>query len=163
MVVKPKGFTTNFKKIQLNKSTKDKSAFFIKFYEESIPFHKFLGLKVLELKKGTVKMRFPLRPEFMGNIMSGHWHGGVLASALDAAGGMAAASLLTSVEDKLATLDIRVDYLKPHKGKALIVTGKVLRSGKSSIVTNLQAFDEESEELLADGRAVFSVRRASEK
>ena len=108
-------------------------------------------------------MRFPLRPELIGNVMSGHWHGGVLASALDASGGMAAASLLTSVEDKLATLDIRVDYLKPNKGKALIVTGKVLRSGKSSIVTNLQAFDEESEELLADGRAVFSVRRALEK
>lgn len=147
---------------QLNKSTKDKSAFFIKFYEESIPFHKFLGLKVLELKKGYVKMRFPLRPELIGNIMSGHWHGGVIATTLDAAGGMAAASLLKSVEDKLATLDIRVDYLKPNKGKALIVTGEVIRSGKSSIVTNLQAFNEESAELVADGRAVFSVRRASD-
>lgn len=143
----------------MNKSTKDRTPFFIKFYEESIPFHKFLGLKVVELKKGDVKMRFPLRPELIGNVISGHWHGGVIASALDAAGGMAAASLLTSVEDKLATLDIRVDYLKPNKGKALIVTGKVIRSGNRSIVTNLQAFDEESEELVADGRAVFSVRR----
>ena len=143
----------------MDKSKNERTAFFIKFYEESIPFHKFLGLKVVEIKKGFVKMRFPLRPEMIGNIMSGHWHGGVIASALDAAGGMAAASLLKSTEDKLATLDIRVDYLKPNKAKAIIVSGKVLRSGNRSIVTNLQAFDEESEELLADGRAVFSVRR----
>jgi len=108
-------------------------------------------------------MRIPLRPELIGNVFSGNWHGGVIATALDSAGGMAAASLLKSKEDKLATLDIRVDYLKPNKGKALIVTGEVIRSGNSSIVTNLQAFDEESEELLADGRAVFSVRRKEEK
>jgi len=143
----------------LDKIAKERTAFFIKFYEESIPFHKFLGLKVLELKKGYVKMRLPFRPELIGNVLSGHWHGGVIATALDSAGGMAAASLLKSREDKLATLDIRVDYLKPNKGKALIVTGEVIRSGTSSIVTNLKAFDEENKELLADGRAVFSVRR----
>lgn len=139
---------------------KNKTAFFIKYYEENIPFHKFLGLKVLELKKGYAKMRFPLRPELIGDIRSGNWHGGVMATALDAAGGMAAASLLTSAADKLATLDIRIDYLKPNRSKAIIVTGEIIRSGNSTIVTNLQAFNEETEELLADGRAVFSVRRA---
>jgi len=81
-------------------------------------------------------MRFPFRPELIGDVRSGNWHGGVIATALDAAGGMAAASLLKSKADQLATLDIRVDY------------------------TNLQAFNETTEELLADGRAVFSVRRA---
>ena len=108
-------------------------------------------------------MRFPLRPELIGNVLSGHWHGGVIATALDSAGGMAAASLLKSKSDKLATLDIRVDYLKPNKGKTLLVTGEVIRSGKSSIVTNLQAFNEETAELIADGRAVFSVRRKEDK
>jgi len=138
----------------------DRTAFFIKFYEENIPFHKFLGLKVIELKKGYVKMRFPLRPELIGDIRSGNWHGGVIATALDAAGGMAAASLLKSKGDKLATLDIRVDYLKPNQSESLIVTGEVIRSGNRSIVTNLKAFNEATEELIADGRAVFSVRRA---
>jgi len=146
----------------LEKTNKDKSAFFIKYYEENIPFHKFLGLKVIELKKGYAKMRFPLRPELIGDVRSGNWHGGVMATALDAAGGMAAASLLTSAADKLATLDIRVDYLKPNRSKAIIVTGKIIRAGNSSIVTNLQAFNEETEELLADGRAVFSIRRAED-
>ncbi len=144
----------------MDKKNKDRTAFFIKFYEENIPFHKFLGLKVLELKKGYVKMRFPLRPELIGDVRSGNWHGGVIATALDAAGGMAAASLLKSKDDKLATLDIRVDYLKPNQSESIMVTGEVIRSGNSSIVTNLKAFNEATEELLADGRAVFSVRRA---
>ena len=140
----------------------DRTAFFIKFYEENIPFHKFLGLKVIELKKGYVKMRFPFRPELIGDVRSGNWHGGVIATALDAAGGMAAASLLKSKADQLATLDIRVDYLKPNRSEAILVTGEVIRSGNSSIVTNLQAFNEKTEELLADGRAVFSVRRVED-
>lgn len=144
----------------MDKAIKDKTAFFIRYYEENIPFHKFLGLKVLDLKKGYAKMRFPFRPELIGDVRSGNWHGGVIATALDAAGGMAAASLLTSATDKLATLDIRVDYLKPNRSEAIIVTGEVIRAGNSSIVTNLQAFNEATEELLADGRAVFSVRRA---
>lgn len=144
----------------MDKKNKDRTAFFIKFYEENIPFHKFLGLKVMELKKGFAKMRFPFKPEFIGDVRSGNWHGGVIATALDAAGGMAAASLLTSPADKLATLDIRIDYLKPNRSEAIIVTGKIIRAGNSSIVTNLQAFNEDTEELLADGRAVFSVKRA---
>lgn len=143
-----------------DKTAKSKTAFFIKLYEDSIPFHKFMGLKVLDLKKGYAKMRFPFRPEFAGDFRKGTWHGGVIATALDAAGGMAAASLLTSKDDKLATLDIRIDYLKPNKSEAILVTGEVLRSGNSSIVTNLKAYDEATKELLADGRAVFSVRRA---
>lgn len=143
-------------------TSQEKKARFIKFYEEGIPFHKFLGLKVLALKKGFVKLHFPLRPELIGNVMGGHWHGGVVASALDSAGGMAAASLLKSNADKLSTLDIRVDYLKHCKGKAVIATGQVVRAGKSSIVLDLKAYDEETDEVLADGRAVFSVRRAEE-
>lgn len=138
---------------------KERAAKFIKFYEENIPFHKFLGLKVLELGKGAVKLRVPLRAELIGEVRGGHWHGGVVATALDAAGGMAAASLLKSPADKLSTLDIRVDYLKHCKGKAIIATGKVIRAGKTSMVLDLKAYDEASEELLADGRAVFSVKR----
>lgn len=132
---------------------------FIEFYEKQIPFHKFLDIKVLELKKGYVKMRVPFRPEIVGDIRKGAWHGGAIATALDAAGGMAAASQLTSVEDNLATLDIRIDFLKTNTSASILVTGEVLRSGNRSIVTNLKAFDEASNTLLADGRAVFSVKR----
>jgi uncharacterized protein (TIGR00369 family) len=137
----------------------EQKAFFKKIFEEGIPLNKFLGIKVLELSKGYAKLLVPFREEVIGDVRSRHWHGGMIASALDSAGGLATGTLLTSFEDKIATLDMRVDYLKPGKEGNILVTGKVIRSGNRSIVTNLQAFQEATEELIADGRAVFSVSR----
>jgi acyl-coenzyme A thioesterase PaaI-like protein len=42
---------------------KDNKLFIKKTIEELIPIHKFLGLELLELRKGYVRVRVPFREE----------------------------------------------------------------------------------------------------
>ena len=46
--------------------------------EQSIPLHKFLGIELLEMRKGYGKVRVPFREEVMGDIRIRRWHGGLL-------------------------------------------------------------------------------------
>lgn len=130
---------------------------------EQVPFHKFLGVQLLEIKDGYCKMRFPFREEVIGDFRFRRWHGGVIATALDSVGGAAAMTTLTSYKDKLATIDIRVDYLRGTGPSELIVEGFLVRNGKSVISCRMQAWQEDQQKLVAEGRAMFSVYRMEER
>lgn len=127
--------------------------------EQCIPAHRFLGLRLLDLGEGAAKLLLPFRPEFIGDFRSRRWHGGLIALAMDSAGGAAAMTTLTSAEDRLATVDMRVDYLRPAAEKDLVVEGWILRSGNRIVVTGMRASHLDESDVLAEGRAVYNVRR----
>lgn len=127
--------------------------------EQRIPAHRFLGLQLLELTDGFAKLLLPFRPEFIGDFRSHRWHGGFIALAMDSAGGAAAMTSLTSTEDQLATIDIRVDFLRPAGGKDLVIEGEILRSGNRIVVTSMRAYHPDRGAAVAEGRAVYNARR----
>ncbi|MEM6803842.1 MAG: hotdog fold thioesterase [Bacteroidota bacterium] len=130
-----------------------------KIAEEAIPFHKFLGVEVLELKDGFCKIRIPLREEIIGDPRFKRWHGGVIATAMDSAGGMVAMMTLASGKEKVATIDLRIDYLRGTSPTDLVVNGYLVRSGNRVIAARMEAYQENEEKLVAEGRAMFSVYR----
>jgi len=134
----------------------------IKIFEQAVPIHRHIGLKVLELEKGMCKMVIPYREEFLGDFRARRWHGGMISLAMDSVGGAAAATMLTSVEDKLATIDLRVDYLRGTKPSDLVVSAKVVRSGNRIIACDMEAWQEGEQLHVANGRAMFSVYRAKD-
>lgn len=139
--------------ISLDKST------LIKMIEDSIPIHKFLGLKVLELEDGYVKVSVPYRKEVVGDIRLNRWHGGIIATIMDSVGGITGWTHFTSMEDKLATIDIRVDYLKGADPSTVNVTGKIVRLGNRILVTKMKAY--QHDRLIAEGKGVYSFVRMS--
>jgi len=132
-------------------------------FEEDIPLHRFLGLKLLEIKEGYGKVRVPFREEVVGNIRLRRWHGGIIATVMDSIGGLAASTYMTSPEDKIATIDMRIDYLRGAKDSPIVVDGTVLRVGNRTIFTSMRAWQEGADELLAEGRGVYNVRRKSDQ
>jgi uncharacterized protein (TIGR00369 family) len=129
------------------------------FIENSIPIHKFLNLKVLELKDGFVKVSVPYRKEVVGDIRLNRWHGGIIATIMDSVGGITGWTHFTSDDDKLATIDIRVDYLKGAKSSEIIVTGEIVRLGNRIMVTKMKAY--QNEVLISEGKAVYSFIRVT--
>ena len=97
--------------------------------EDMIPFNKLVGFKMIEMHENFVSILIPYRPELIGDIRRGSIHGGVIASAMDAAGGAAAATTLKHMNDKLSTIDLRVDYLSPGQARDLITEARVVKSG----------------------------------
>jgi uncharacterized protein (TIGR00369 family) len=79
-----------------------------------LPHQQAIGFELIELLPGYAIGRIPYRPEFVGNPLTGVIHGGIVTTLLDAVGGAAVigryGTLIT-----MATLDLRIDYLRPSK------------------------------------------------
>jgi len=128
-----------------------------KTIEEGIPIHKFLGLKLLVLEKGFVRVSVPFRNEVVGDIRRNRWHGGIIATIMDSVGGIAGGTHFTSLKDKLATIDLRIDYLRGAKASSIIVEGKIVRLGNGILVTKMKAY--QNDELIAEGKGVYNFIR----
>ena len=135
--------------------------FYRKVFEEFIPFHKLLGFKLENVEKNAALIKIVYHKDLLGNAFVGNIHGGVLVSAMDSAGGIAAMTTINLRADKIATIDIRSDYLSPaKKDNNVMVEAKVQKSGNRVIFTHVQAYHEgQPEKILAEGRAIYSVKR----
>jgi uncharacterized protein (TIGR00369 family) len=96
---------------------------------DATPYHATLGMRVDALAADAVRLRIPYTDD---NSNPGRaLHGGVYASAIDAAGVLAAWS---GVEDADAlerrTLDLSVCYLAAAIGEDIVADARVLRRGK---------------------------------
>ncbi|WP_386064609.1 hotdog fold thioesterase [Winogradskyella pulchriflava] len=130
----------------------------IKLAEEEIPIHKHFGLKVEIVEKDFIKVRVPFRKDLVGDIRTNHWHGGIIATILDSVGGAIGIANFNSSEDKLSTIDLRVDYLRFADGNDLVFEGKLVRMGNRIMVTKMKAFQEDV--LVAEGKGVYNFIRA---
>jgi len=121
-----------------------------KITEEKIPFNKLIGMKIETLDLDKIGIRFEMSPELVGNFTRGNLHGGVISSVLDVTGGMVAwTGIMKKMEgqsfdeiserfNKIGTIDIRVDYLRPGLGEYFIATGSTLRTGNKVSVTRME-------------------------
>ena len=131
--------------------------------EEHIAFNKHLGLKVESFDPAAPKLRFDMRPELVGNPTRQILHGGVISAALDVVGGFAIMlSLAHSMDEvptsfpNMGTIDLRVDYLRPGRGKYFIATGRIVRKGSRIAVTHMELHNDAGE-LIATGGAAYVV------
>lgn len=135
-----------------------------KMIEEVIPIHKFLGLELLHIEKDFVKVKVPFRPEVVGDIRSNRWHGGIITTVMDSVGGIVGGTHLSSIKDKMATIDIRVDFLSPAYAKPIIVEGRTLRLGSRIFVASMKSYleDDPEQNSIAEGRAVYNFIRLNQ-
>jgi len=127
--------------------------------EDFMPANKILGIKVLEIKSGYAHLHVPFKEDFIGDFIQGRWHGGFLAAIADTAGGVAGATALLSPEDKLNTIDMRMDYLHAATARDIEAKAQVIKNGKTIIKVDIQLFQDPKESPVAVARCVYSVIR----
>lgn len=128
---------------------------------ESTPYVKLLGMRFQSVESGLVVMEVPFRDELVGNPELPALHGGVISSLLDTCGGAAVWSLL-GPSDRVSTVDLRVDYLRPGRSEILIGVGRVIRVGNRVGVSELKAYHPDAEDRpVAVGTGVYNVRRGA--
>ena len=81
-------------------------------FSDGVPHNRALGIKTLALDRGEVLFELPYDLKLVGNPDTGVLHGGAITALLDAASGAAVFTALTEWVP-IATLDLRIDYLKP--------------------------------------------------
>ena len=136
--------------------------------EEKIPFNKLIGMKIETLDLDKIGIRFEMRPELVGNFTRGNLHGGVISSVMDVTGGMVAwTGIMKKMEgqsfdeiserfNKIGTIDIRVDYLRPGLGEYFVATGSTLRTGNKVSVTRMELHNDKGI-LIAVGTGTYVV------
>ena len=134
-------------------------------FEEAVAFNRVLGLKVESVDADAPKLRFDMKPELIGNPRRQILHGGVISAVLDVAAGFAihlAVSRQRAEEPTdghfptIGTIDLRVDYLRPGRGKYFIATGRVVRLGNRVAVAHMEMVND-SGDLIATGGAAYMV------
>ena len=83
-------------------------------FMQFVPHNVALGLEVVGLAKDEATMLLRYQPKLIGNPDSGVLHGGAITSLMDACSG-AAVFMALAEPTPIATLDLRIDYLKPAK------------------------------------------------
>jgi uncharacterized protein (TIGR00369 family) len=145
------------------KKSKDSRELLRKVMEEYIAFNKLLGLKVESFDADAPKLRFKMRPQLVGNPSRQILHGGVISATLDVAGGfaimlsiMGESPVTPTSFPNMGTIDLRVDYLRPGRGKYFIATARVVRKGSRIAVTHMELHNDLGE-LIATGGAAYVV------
>lgn len=140
------------------------------YYLERLPFNRVLGIdiKKLDYDTGAAVTCFDMKKELVGNPAAGILHGGVTASVIDLTGGLSA--LISCVkfnageppgvlEKKLtasATIDMRVDYLRPGKGLSFECSSRVIRAGSRIVVSSVDLVNE-ARTRIATGTASYLI------
>lgn len=77
-----------------------------------IPHQRAIGFTLVEMGADFAVGRIPYRGALVGNPATGVVHGGIVTTLLDTVGGMAALARQGEFL-VMATLDLRIDYLRP--------------------------------------------------
>lgn len=125
--------------------------------ENQSPHANFLGLEILDLERGRGRMRIPYHAGLAGNAASGVLHGGVITTVLDATCGLSVISALARPAT-IATLDLRIDYLKPATpGEAITAAGHCYKVTRNICFVRAQAYHGDPRDPIAHCAASFMI------
>ncbi|PHR20622.1 MAG: phenylacetic acid degradation protein [Hoeflea sp.] len=119
-----------------------------------------MNLKIERANRQGVEIRMPFNPDFCLDEEGTMLHGGVLTALLDSAFGLANFLAIEDVQT-MATLDLRVDYLRPASSRAdVIVFAECYRQTRHIAFGSGKIwFDTGDCEEVARGSATFALTR----
>ncbi len=126
----------------------------------SSPFylHNNMQMRVVD---GHIEAHVNMAPNLIGNVAFEILHGGVAATLLDSIGGISAMAELyrnSAPEDmaetskkvsRLATVDMRVDYLAPGRGQYFTARAEALRLGRKGCTMRMTMLNDEGKAIAA--------------
>jgi uncharacterized protein (TIGR00369 family) len=95
----------------------------------------FLGAEMTLVQPGLVEIELPYRAEL--TQQHGFFHGGVVATIADSAGGYAAFTLFPA-DASILTVEYKINLVAPADGDRLVARGRVLKPGRTLTVCELE-------------------------
>ena len=117
------------------------------------PFWALLGMELLEIKKGWAIVRLPVEDKLTNAI--GLVHGGAIFSAADSAVGMALVGM-TNRDENISTLEMKINYMKPVKGREIMAEAKIIHRGSQTAIGDVEVRDEDRN-LISKGLATYAI------
>ena len=124
-----------------------------KITDQPSGFRRLIGLETKELQDGYARMELVVGPEHLNS--GGTLHGGLLATMIDHAGGIAGCYCAASNRSRKAvTLSLTTSFLAAVSGGTVTATGRKRSSGRRIFAATTEITDEDGR-LLAIGEATY--------
>jgi uncharacterized protein (TIGR00369 family) len=128
-------------------------------FMEYVPHNRALGVQVVRVDDGEAVMSVPYADKLVGNPLTGVLHGGVVTSLMDACCG---AAVFMKLEEpmRIATLDLRIDYLKPAvPGSDIVARATCYKITRNVAFVRCMASHEDPDDAIASASGTFMLIR----
>nr|HEX4315248.1 PaaI family thioesterase [Kofleriaceae bacterium] len=130
---------------------------FQRWFSDSIPHNHALAIEVLEVGKGEARFRLPYDARLVGNPDLGVLHGGAITSLLDGTSGAAVFAALAQLTP-IATLDLRIDYLRPaDPGRDVFARATCYKVTRNVAFTRAVAYHDDEADAIASSVGTFML------
>lgn len=124
-------------------------------FMQAIPHSRACGMRVEDISAGRARLSLPYRPEWLGDPERGLIHTGIIATLIDSVCGLAVFTALPKVET-IATLDLRMDYLRPARPeRTLFACAECYRVTRHIAFARAWAWQDDEREPVAVSQATF--------
>jgi len=128
-------------------------------FSRLIPHARECGLVIERLDAGGALARLPYRREWLGDTGRGLLHTGIITTLVDTVSGLAALSA-TGQFEPIATLDLRMDYLRPAlPGQTLHSHAECYRLTRSIAFVRARAWQDDEQQPVAVSQSTFMRNR----
>ncbi|MCY3726216.1 MAG: PaaI family thioesterase [Rhodobacteraceae bacterium] len=124
---------------------------------QRLPFSKALNMRVEEIGESRAVMTTPYDLQIIGNPSIGVIDGGVVTALMDTCGGLA---VLThpEVNTSMATLNLKVDYMRPaNSGQQITAEAECYNVTRTVAFVRVMAFDEDRNRPVATALATYTL------
>jgi uncharacterized protein (TIGR00369 family) len=118
-----------------------------------MPFYKFMGIRLTHIGLGSSEIKMDVGRRVTQN--AGFAHGGVSASLIDSAVGLALCTLIDQTS-RITTIDLQMNFLAPAKPGSLTARGRIIHKGKRTAVGECHVTDATGK-LLSKGTVTYLI------
>ena len=128
-----------------------------------LPFSREIGMRLHQAENGVAVVSVPYDKRLVGDPETGVLHGGVITALLDTACGWAVMAAAASLKST-ATLDLRIDYMRPATaGETVFSRAECYRLTRSIGFARAVAYHSDPSDPVATAQGAFILDRVADK
>jgi len=129
----------------------------VRGFSQGVPHNRALAMKIVSMTHAEAVFELPYDPKLVGNPDTGTLHGGAITALLDGCSGAAVFAALTDMVP-IATLDLRIDYLRPAEPeRAVIAKATCYKMTRNVAFTRAVAYHDNPDDPIAHSVGTFMV------
>ena len=141
----------------MTQAKKEKAA---RQFIESLPLARALGMELLAIGDGHAEIAMAYDERLIGDPRTGVIHGGAVSTLMDTCGGASVMSHPQSAAGT-ATIDLRIDYMRPATpGQRIRAEATCYHVTRSVAFVRATAFDEDDTRPVAAATGAFTFQMA---
>ncbi len=144
----------------MNDLTQEEKTAIARAFTEALPHCRALGMEMLSVGEGEAAIAMAYDPRFVGDPQTGVIHGGAVSALMDTCCGAAVMSH-PRAPSVTATIDLRIDYMRPATpGQKITARATCYNVTRSVAFVRAVATDEDESRPVATATGTFTADHA---